>query len=89
MSVALSILAGKSAARVLAQRGKDIMTGLGATLYFGFFGLAAAWLYLTSGRVRGRMPRDQDQEREFSNVVSISAGPVGSSPWWASHSSQK
>ena len=65
------------------------MTGLGATVYFGFFGLAAMWLYLTSDRVRARIQRDQRQEPDLSNAVSISAGPLGSSAWLASHSSQK
>ena len=65
------------------------MTGLGATLYFGFFGLAALWLFLTSERFRAPEPQDQDQRPERSNSVSIAAGPLGSRPWCASHSSQK
>jgi hypothetical protein len=65
------------------------MTGLGATLYFGGFGLAAAWLYLTSERFRASEPQDHDQRPEFSNSMSVSAGPLGSSPFSASHSSQK
>jgi hypothetical protein len=65
------------------------MTGLGATLYFGGFGLAAAWLYLTSERFGAPERQDQDQRPELSNMVRVSAGPLGSRPWCASHSSQK
>jgi hypothetical protein len=65
------------------------MTGLGAALYFGGFGIAALWLFLTSERFRARMPQDQDQRPEFSNSINVSAGPLGSSPFCASQSSLK
>jgi hypothetical protein len=65
------------------------MTGLGATLYFGFFGLAALWLFVTSDRFRAQDAPDQDQQPDLSNSASVSAGPLGSRPWLASHSSQK
>jgi hypothetical protein len=65
------------------------MTGLGATLYFGGFGLAALWLYLTSERFRARVPQDQGQRPEFSNSINVAAGSLGSSPFCASQSSQK
>ena len=65
------------------------MTGLGAALYFGFFGLAALWLFLTSERFTARKAPDQDQRPERSNSVSASAGARVSSPWFTSHSSQK
>lgn len=65
------------------------MTGLGAALYFGFFGSAALWLHLTSDRGKVQDRPDQDQWPERSNSVSASAGPLGSRPCWVSHSSQK
>ena len=65
------------------------MTGLGAALYFGFFGLAAVWLFATSDRFRAPDAADHDQLPERSNSISIAAGPLGSSPCSASHSSQK
>ena len=65
------------------------MTGLGATLYCGFFALAALWLLVTSeGPVAGD-PNDQGQRPERSNSTSTSAELEGSSPCVASHSSQK
>ena len=65
------------------------MTGLGATLYCGFFALAALWLLVTSeGPVAGD-PDDQGQRPERSNSTSTEAKPEGSSPWLVSHSSQK
>ena len=65
------------------------MTGLGAAVYCGFFGLAALWLLVTSeGPLTGE-PDDQGQRPECSNSTSTSAEPAGSSPCLASHSSQK
>ena len=61
------------------------MTGLGATLYGGFFGLAALWLFLTADRE----PRDQPNEPVRSNSVNTTEALVGSSPWAASQSSEK
>jgi hypothetical protein len=65
------------------------MTGLGAAIYGGFFGLAALWLLLTAER--GELPADADQPNEpvRSNSTSTADALVGSSSWWASHSSQK
>jgi hypothetical protein len=73
------------------------MTGLGATIYGGFFGLAALWLFLTADR--GELaqdadhptPQDPDQPNEpvRSNSVSTADALVGSSSWSASQSSQK
>ena len=65
------------------------MTGLGAVLYGGFFGLAALWLLLTADR--GELPPDADQPNDpvRSNSTSTADALVGSSSCWASHSSQK
>jgi hypothetical protein len=63
------------------------MTGLGAALYGGFFGLAALWLFLTSDAVGRR--EDQGQAPERSNSTSVAAEAEGSSPALASHSSLK
>jgi hypothetical protein len=63
------------------------MTGLGAAIYLGFFGLAALWLFITAeGPIR---PDDQGQRPERSNSTSTSAEADGSSSWPASHSSLK
>ncbi|BBX33893.1 hypothetical protein MMAGJ_31750 [Mycolicibacterium mageritense] len=58
------------------------MTALGATIYLGFFALAALWLFLTAEGA-------QDQRPERSNSDNTSAGPDGSSPWLATQSSSK
>ena len=65
------------------------MTGLGAAIYGGFFGLAALWLLLTAERAE--LPPDADQPNEpvRSNLTSTADALVGSSSCWASHSSQK
>jgi len=55
------------------------MTGLGAALYGGFFGLAALWLFLTADR--GPEPDaapDQGQRPERSNSESASEAHSGS-----------
>ncbi len=65
------------------------MTGLGASIYLGFFALAALWLFLTSdGPLMGRSD-DQGQRPERSNSTRTSAHSEGSSPWLVTHSSQK
>ena len=65
------------------------MTGLGASIYVGFFALAAVWLFLTSdGPLLGRSD-DQRQRPERSNSTSTEANSDGSSRWLVSHSSQK
>ena len=66
------------------------MTGLGATLYGGFFGLAALWLFLTADR--GEAPQealDQPNEPVRSNAINASEALVGSSACSASQSSEK
>jgi hypothetical protein len=66
------------------------MTGLGATLYGGFFGLAALWLFLTADR--GEAPQethDQPNEPVRSNANNTSEALVGSSSCSASQSSEK
>lgn len=65
------------------------MTALGATLYAGFFGLAALWLLLTSDG--GAEPDDanQGQRHDRSNSTSALAGSVGSSPLSTTQSSRK
>lgn len=65
------------------------MTGLGASIYLGFFALAALWLFLTSDGPLTRRSRDQDQRPDRSNSASSSADSAGSMPWLVNHSSQK
>lgn len=65
------------------------MTGLGASIYVGFFVLAAVWLFLTSDGPLIRRADDQGQRPERSNSASTDVDPDGSSPWLVSHSSQK
>ncbi|KAA0097595.1 hypothetical protein CIW49_17205 [Mycolicibacterium sp. P1-18] len=67
------------------------MTGLGATIYFGLFAIAALWLFATSDRFgRGLFPSgDQTQRPERSNSWSTDADAAGSSPWLVSHSESK
>lgn len=69
------------------------MTGLGASIYLGFFALAALWLFLTSDGpiTTGRSGRsdDQGQRPERSNSTRTSAHSDGSSPMLLTHSSQK
>jgi hypothetical protein len=65
------------------------MTGLGASIYLGFFALAALWLFLTSdGPLTGRSD-DQGHRPERSNSTRTSVHSEGSSPWLVTHSSQK
>ena len=68
------------------------MTGLGASLYLGFFALAALWLFLTSDgplTPLSRRSHDQGQEPDRSNSASTWAEAVGSRPASLTHSSQK
>lgn len=65
------------------------MTGLGASIYVGFFVLAAVWLFLTSDGPLIRRADDQGQRPERSNSASTDVDPDGFSPWLVSHSSQK
>jgi hypothetical protein len=66
------------------------MTGLGATLYGGFFGLAALWLFLTADRGEAlQETQDQPNEPVRSNAISTSEALVGSSSCSANQSSQK
>jgi hypothetical protein len=65
------------------------MTGLGASIYLGFFALAALWLFLTSDGPLTRGAKDQGHRPDRSNSHSTSAGSDGSNPWLMSHSSQK
>ena len=65
------------------------MTGLGASIYVGFFALAALWLFLTSDGPLIRESEDQSQQPERSNSTSTPAAVDGSSPALASHSSLK
>ncbi|MDT5068071.1 MAG: hypothetical protein QOK02_4226 [Mycobacterium sp.] len=63
------------------------MTGLGATLYGGFFALAALWLFMTSDAGNGG--GDQGQSPERSNSTNTAAKAESFSPDWVSHSSLK
>jgi len=66
------------------------MTGLGAALYGGFFGLAALWLFLTADRAPepDAVP-DQIQRPDRSNSDNASEAHSGSRPCRASQSSLK
>ena len=65
------------------------MTGLGASIYVGFFALAALWLFLTSDGPLTRDSDDQSQRPDRSNSTNNAADADGSSPWVFSHSSSK
>lgn len=67
------------------------MTGLGATMYFGLFAIAALWLFATSDRFSfsAFQGGDQAQRPERSNSWSTDADSEGSNPWLASHSESK
>ena len=65
------------------------MTGLGASIYVGFFVLAALWLFLTSDGPITRDGSPQGQRPDRSNSTSTSAAADGSSPALSSHSSLK
>jgi hypothetical protein len=67
------------------------MTGLGATIYFGLFAIAALWLFATSDRFnRGAFSSgDQTQRPERSNSRSTEAESDGSNPWLVSHPASK
>ena len=65
------------------------MTGLGASIYLGFFALAALWLFLTSDGPLIRGSADHDQRPDRSNSAINPADSAGLSPWLVSHSSQK
>jgi hypothetical protein len=65
------------------------MTGLGASIYVGFFVLAALWLFLTSdGPLIGGSDA-QGQRPDRSKSTSTPAATDGSSPALSSHSSLK
>lgn len=61
------------------------MTVLGATIYLGFFVLAALWLFVTADTAE----TDQDQLPERSNSDSTDADAEVSSPWALSQSASK
>jgi hypothetical protein len=65
------------------------MTGLGASIYVGFFALAALWLFLTSDGPLIGGGDDQGQHPDRSKSTNTEANSEGSSPWLVSHSSQK
>jgi hypothetical protein len=65
------------------------MTGLGASIYLGFFVLAAVWLFLTSEGPLTRTKSDQPQRQDRSNSANDEVEFDGSMPWLVSHSSQK
>lgn len=65
------------------------MTGLGASIYLGFFALAAIWLFLTADGPLSGGRDDQGQAQDRSNSASTSAESDASMPWLVSHSSQK
>ena len=65
------------------------MTGLGASIYVGFFALAALWLFLTSDGPLTQDSDDHGQRPERSNSTSTPAAVEGSSPALTSHSSLK
>ena len=65
------------------------MTGLGASIYVGFFALAALWLFLTADGPLTRDSDDHGQRPERSNSTSTAASADGSSPALFNHSSLK
>jgi hypothetical protein len=65
------------------------MTSLGATIYGGFFGLAALWLFLTADRAEAPQGADQPNEPVRSNSINRADALVGSSSCSTSQSSQK
>jgi hypothetical protein len=67
------------------------MTGLGATIYFGLFAIAALWLFATSDRFSRSVFQggDQTQRPERSNSWSTDADSDGSNAWLLSHPSSK
>ena len=66
------------------------MTGLGASIYVGFFALAALWLFLTSdGPLLTRDSEAQGQRPDRSNSASTPAAAEGSSPALSSQSPLK
>ena len=65
------------------------MTGLGASIYLGFFALAALWLFLTSDGPLTGDSDDQGQRPDRSNSTSTAENAEGSSPSLVSHSSLK
>nr|WP_228768818.1 hypothetical protein [Mycolicibacterium malmesburyense]CRL72743.1 hypothetical protein CPGR_02448 [Mycolicibacterium malmesburyense] len=71
------------------ERSEDEMTGLGASIYLGFFVLAAVWLFLTSDGPLIGGADDQGQRPERSNSANTDVDSEGSNPWLVSHSSQK
>ena len=64
------------------------MTGLGATIYGGFFALAALWLFVTSDAGMGNGD-DQDQKPDRSKSTSAATGAESFSPDLVNHSSLK
>src|ERR1700712_3408506 len=76
--------------RDLSRKGIH-MTGLGATIYFGLFAIAALWLFATSDRFsRGLFHVGRQTQRpERSKSWSTEADPDGSNPWLVSHSPSK
>ena len=65
------------------------MTGLGASIYLGFFSLAALWLFLTSDGPLAGGSDDYVHTPDRSNSTNTEADSAGSSPWLVSHSSRK
>jgi hypothetical protein len=65
------------------------MTGLGASIYLGFFALAALWLFLTSDGPLLSRGSDQRHRHERSKSTNTAAESDSSMPWLASHSSSK
>lgn len=66
------------------------MTGLGALLYCGFFGLAALWLFATSDYRAAWLGRQgQPQLPERSNSASAATASADSSPRLLTHASSK
>ena len=63
------------------------MTGLGATMYFGLFAIAALWLFATSDRFSRSafQSGDQAQRPERSNSWSTDVDSEGANPWPVSY----
>ncbi len=61
------------------------MTGLGASIYLGFFMVAALWLLITADGPLLRGADDRGQRPDRSNSANGVAGSEVPSPWLARH----
>lgn len=65
------------------------MTGLGAVVYCGFFGLAALWLFATSDYRAAVRGAHHAHAPERSNSVNVATAAAESKPRLFTHASSK